>query len=255
MLTRPSKQFRSRLVRMAARVSGARHIPATLPALLEMIHTGSLVVDDIQDNSGQRRGAACLHRLHGIPVALNTATGCTSGLTLLETLGLPDAVAAELRQRMCAAMFRCHFGQALDLSLPVGPAGPAAGASGGGQRHAPEDRSADRAGRRDGRAGGGRRRRRWWRHSGVFGRRLGVGLQMLDDLSNITEGTAEGDEEKLHEDLRLGRPTWPWAWAAADLDQQKFAQLQLEGRVLNARALAGGPADASPLAGRLRAAI
>jgi geranylgeranyl pyrophosphate synthase len=251
VLTRPSKLFRSRLVRMAARLAGARHIPAALPALLEMIHTGSLVVDDIQDDSSQRRGAACLHRLHGVPLALNTGNWLYFWpLTLLDTLGLPGAMAARMRQRMCAAMFRCHFGQALDLALPVGqldrasvPAVVAAATrlKTGALTALAAEVGALAAGAPAATIAALR----------CFGHRLGVALQMLDDLGNL----ADGDDDKRHEDLRLGRPTWPWAWAAEDLDDRAFADLQREARVLNAHALAGGRGDAAPLAARLRAAI
>ena len=46
-----------------------------------------------------------------------------------------------------------------------------------------------------------------------FGRRLGVGLQMLDDFGNLTAGS-DGNAAKALEDLRNGTPTWPWALAA-----------------------------------------
>jgi geranylgeranyl pyrophosphate synthase len=253
VLTRPSKQFRSRLVRMAARLAGARHLPAALPALLEMIHTGSLVVDDIQDDSSQRRGAACLHRLHGVPLALNTGNWLYFWpLTLLDTLGLPAALTARLRQRMCAAMFRCHFGQALDLALPVGQLGrtavPAVVAAATRLKTGTLTALAAETGALAAEAPAA-----MVAALGRFGHRLGVALQMLDDLGNLAEG--DDHDDKRHEDLRLGRPTWPWAWAAEQLDDRAFADLQREARVLNARALAGGRVDAGPLAARLRAAV
>jgi geranylgeranyl pyrophosphate synthase len=250
LLGRPSKQFRANLVRLSARLAGGADVPPALPALLELIHAGSLVVDDIQDDSSQRRGAACLHRLFGLPLALNTGNWLYFWpLALLDELGLAPALAAELRGRMCRAMLRCHYGQSLDLAVPVGHLPRNAvvsvvatstrlktgaltslcaevGALAGG---APPDRVEPL--------------RR-------FGRRLGVGLQMLDDLGNL----AGVDQDRRHEDLRLGRPTWPWAWAADDLDEQSFAALQAQARVVHARALAGLPVHSGDLAHRLRAA-
>ncbi|HEU5075833.1 MAG TPA: polyprenyl synthetase family protein, partial [Polyangiaceae bacterium] len=56
-----------------------------------------------------------------------------------------------------------------------------------------------------------------------FGEQLGIGLQMLDDLSGLV---SERRSAKGHEDLILGRPTWPWAWLATDLGPDEYASLQ-----------------------------
>jgi hypothetical protein len=39
--------------------------------VVESLHAGSLIVDDIEDDSDLRRDAATLHRIYGVPVALN----------------------------------------------------------------------------------------------------------------------------------------------------------------------------------------
>lgn len=41
----------------------------------ELIHNGTLVVDDIEDNSELRRGQPCLHKKYGIDVAINAGNG------------------------------------------------------------------------------------------------------------------------------------------------------------------------------------
>jgi geranylgeranyl pyrophosphate synthase len=70
-----------------------------------------------------------------------------------------------------------------------------------------------------------------------FGGDLGVGLQMLDDWSGIHI------EERLNkgiEDITLGRPTWPWAWLAEDLDGASFTALaERAHNVLSAAEAAG----------------
>lgn len=43
-------------------------------AIGEMIHNGSLVIDDIEDKSDFRRGKECLHKLYGQDIAINV--GC-----------------------------------------------------------------------------------------------------------------------------------------------------------------------------------
>jgi geranylgeranyl pyrophosphate synthase len=250
MLTRPGKRFRSELVTVAGRLAGGRDVPAGLPLVLEIIHAGSLIVDDIEDDSSARRGAACLHRLHGVPVALNAGNWLYFWpFQLVGELGLADDVVARLRDAMSRAMFHCHFGQALDVSAHVGtlpqrwvPSVVAAatslktgrltelaatmGAIAAGATHDRVDKLAR------------------------FGRRLGVALQMFDDVHNL----AIAEDGKRHEDLRLGRPTWPWAWAAQDLDEVSFAALQADARVVTAQVRAGAPVDAGPLAQQLAGA-
>ena len=44
-----------------------------LASAVELLHNMTLIHDDIEDNSDERRGKPCLHRLHGIPIAINTA--------------------------------------------------------------------------------------------------------------------------------------------------------------------------------------
>jgi geranylgeranyl pyrophosphate synthase len=43
-------------------------------AMPEMMHVGSLIVDDIQDESPIRRGGPSCHIMHGMPTAINVRT-------------------------------------------------------------------------------------------------------------------------------------------------------------------------------------
>jgi geranylgeranyl pyrophosphate synthase len=69
---------------------------------------------------------------------------------------------------------------------------------------------------------------------GSFGQRLGVALQMLDDLGGII---SEARCHKGHEDAITGRATWPFAWAARELDPLAYAQLQRRAREVHQREL------------------
>jgi geranylgeranyl pyrophosphate synthase len=55
-----------------------------------------------------------------------------------------------------------------------------------------------------------------------FGRAVGVALQMLDDVGGLV---SEKRCHKGHEDLLLGRPTWPWAWLAQELPEARYGEL------------------------------
>lgn len=47
-----------------------------LLAMPELIHTGSLIVDDVQDKSEKRRGGKTLHHIYGEPLAINAGNAC-----------------------------------------------------------------------------------------------------------------------------------------------------------------------------------
>ena len=52
-------------------------------AICELVHNGSLVVDDIEDGSQLRRGKPCLHRIYTLDVAVNAGNGTkTTSFTL-----------------------------------------------------------------------------------------------------------------------------------------------------------------------------
>lgn len=125
-LRRPGKEFRGRLTQLVWRgVGGGAELPHALPCITELLHAGSLIVDDVEDDSAQRRGAPALHKLVGAPLAINTGTWMYFwALSLIDELPLPEAVRGELSREAVAAMMRCHQGQALDLSIHIGHVEP-----------------------------------------------------------------------------------------------------------------------------------
>ena len=255
LLSRPGKGFRESLVRLCWSVAGGRgQMPPALPLIVEIIHAGSLVIDDVEDDSSLRRGGACLHRLYGVPIAINVGNWMYFwALDLVGDLGLGDERAAALQRALTQGMFRCHFGQALDLSRPVGRIPQAEMSAIVDAATALKTGALMELAARAGAIAAGA--------APVvtdalsrFGRRLGRGLQMLDDLGNIGPA-ADCDDPKRHEDLRLGRATWPWAWAAEALDEISFAALQADARVVHAQAAAGRPAATEALATALRNAL
>ncbi len=59
---------------------------------IEMLHNAFLIHDDIEDGSDLRRGQATLHRLHGVPVAINAG----DALAMMAMQPLRDRAAIEL---------------------------------------------------------------------------------------------------------------------------------------------------------------
>ncbi len=234
-LTRPGKQFRGQLVRLAFRLSdSALTVPESeaerwfgLGAeVLEHIHAGSLVVDDIQDGSLQRRGGPTLHREHGVPLALNAGNWLYFWpLERVKTWGLPPEREVRVYQVCHEALLRAHFGQALDVGVPI---------DGLDRGRIPEVSLASLelktgalmalATQLGGVLGNASPPR--LEVLGEFGKRFGIALQMLDDLGNFTgkAGQPAKADSKRWEDLRLRRPSWVWASVARHGTQSEFAE-------------------------------
>lgn len=232
-LARPGKEFRARLVEASFRLGGGgATMPEELPILVELLHAGSLIIDDIEDESGYRRGGRALHCMVGLPTALNAGNWLYFWPdVLLDRMGLGPATELALRRTFARTMFRCHNGQGLDLStrvteleqreihqtvavltsLKTGALMELAASSGAVASGATSDRV---------------------RAISEFGRRLGVGLQMLDDLGGLT---SERRRHKGHEDLVHARATWAWAWVAEATSPEVFAEVAALGRLVHRR--------------------
>ena len=252
-LGKPGKGLRGALVEFAFGVARASHgrlrdamtLPPELPQAIELLHAGSLIIDDIEDAALTRRGGPALHHVHGVPISLNAGNWLYfEAQSLVARVSLAPPIVLRLQTHTIETMLRCHHGQALDLSLRVvdleQSAVPAAvravtqlktgslmelacvlGAVAG---DAPE--RVQRALRR-------------------FGRELGVGLQMLDDLGSVQ---SKALRHKGNEDIRGLRPTWPWAWLAHSLSEDEYEALR------NLAATFAGAASCEPVLDCMRVA-
>ncbi len=74
LLDRGGKRWRPALMMIVAEALGgkakARRV-ADFMILPEIIHNGTLMIDDIEDSSDLRRGKACIHHIYGIDIAIN----------------------------------------------------------------------------------------------------------------------------------------------------------------------------------------
>ncbi len=253
-LSRPGKELRARFVEHAFAIAvevgpacACARLPRELPQIVEMLHAGSLIVDDVEDEALTRRGAPALHRTHGVAAAINAGSWLYFWpQVLLGGLGLDAASLAAMHRRLSLTLLRCHHGQALDLAIRVteltraeipsavavttrlktGSLFELAAALGAIAAHAPSP--VERA-------------------LATFGREVGTVLQIVDDVSSIL---SPARREKAHEDLVFARPPWPWAWLADELEPRAFAALQHL-----ARAVRKGDVHPDLLVERLRASL
>jgi geranylgeranyl pyrophosphate synthase len=211
-LSRPGKQLRSAMVRAGWMLAGGTDatLPDRLGLIVELLHAGSLVIDDVEDESKERRGAPALHYLFGVPLAINTGSWMYFW-ALAEIAGLGIAADRELSvyRAACATLVRCHQGQALDLSVRIADVAladvpavvDATTRFKTGSLCALATSIAARAvGASDDVVDA----------TAQLGSAIGTALQMLDDLGSLTPSR----RAKGREDLLNGRATWPWAWLA-----------------------------------------
>lgn len=219
LISNRGKRIRGQLVHLSWRlvtdsnplsVMGAKKCRAGAE-VVELIHAGSLVVDDIEDGSRIRRGKPALHVRYGLPIALNAGNWLYFWpFELVRALQLPSETTLSVYESYHETLLRAHFGQAIDLGsrvdrLPQSCVAEVCRASmalktgalmgfamvlGGAIGGAPKETILA---------------------LGEFGRELGVALQMFDDLGNVL-GIRE--PSKRYEDLTLYRPSWAWACAA-----------------------------------------
>jgi geranylgeranyl pyrophosphate synthase len=227
-LSRPGKEFRAELLAQCWHLGGRKDPPPPeLALVVEALHAGSLIIDDIEDASLERRGRPALHHLTGLPTALNAGNWLYFWpFRLLETVDTTVEIRAEAYRLITNCLLECHYGQALDLSvrLPDLAQSEVAGvvraiaelktgslmalAAGLGALTSGAPGNLVRAALR-------------------FARELGTGLQMLDDLSGLVN---EDRYAKGLEDIGHLTPTWPWAWLSLELDEERFASLQAMAR-------------------------
>ncbi len=83
----------------------------------ELLHTGSLIIDDVQDRSEIRRGGATCHAVHGEAIAINAGN---AAYFLGQVLLLDNRISKELKLKVYELYFEtmraAHAGQSIDIS-------------------------------------------------------------------------------------------------------------------------------------------
>jgi geranylgeranyl pyrophosphate synthase len=227
ILGRPSKRFRAKLVHLGCLLT-SQHSELTdtedklclrFGDLVELLHAGSLVVDDIEDQSQVRRGQPTLHLKYGLPVALNAGNWLYFWpLMLVDTMCLPPEKELWV-QRLChRVMVKLHCGQALDsgvtidtlpqeevpgvclasMELKTGAMIALALSLGSVAAESPVKPlpALDE-----------------------FGHGFGIALQMFDDIGNLQ---GQKEPEKRYEDLIDRRPCWVIAFAAQNFSARIY---------------------------------
>ncbi len=217
------KRIRASVIEIGFRLGQQQPISRCLPAgiieFIELLHAGSLIIDDVQDQSTCRRNQKSMHEEHGIPIAVNTGNWMYfAALEKLMEVGIDDAQRLSILSRALGVIKTCHEGQALDLFVSFHKVP---------QHELPEivEKISDW------KTGALTELAAWLgaiangaspatsRTIGEFGKQLGVALQMQNDLRELQQ-TAAG--LIVSEDLSLRRATWCWAWLSISLPAQEY---------------------------------
>lgn len=85
-------------------------------SLPELMHVGSLIVDDVQDQSDIRRGRPTCHKIYGEPIAINAGSAAYFiGQISVYNADIPDAKKLKIYHMYFETLRAAHSGQALDL--------------------------------------------------------------------------------------------------------------------------------------------
>jgi len=207
-LDRGGKRWRPVLVLSACKaVGGTEKKALPFTPLPELIHNGTIIVDDIEDNADVRRGKKSMHLLRGIDTAINDGNATyflplallyrnSHNLTEKQKLKIYDLYAEE--------MLRLSFGQAMDIHWHKG--------------RKPDVKEKDylqmcsyKTGvlsRFSAKLGGiiGNGSDKQVEALGKFAESIGIGFQIQDDILNLVPASGKWGKE-VGEDISEGKRT------------------------------------------------
>ena len=85
-------------------------------AACEVIHNGSLMEDDVEDDSQLRRGKPCIHKIYGVDVAVNAGSAMYFlPLNAIVKNNFPQELKEKAFETYAQEMINIHFGQGFDI--------------------------------------------------------------------------------------------------------------------------------------------
>ena len=117
LLERGGKRWRPLLALLVCEAAGGKDAVLPLAPLVEFPHNASLIHDDIEDRSEQRRGGPAIHRLYGEDAAINSGAFLYFlPLACLETWDAAPRAKERAWRLWGEHLRRLHLGQSLDIS-------------------------------------------------------------------------------------------------------------------------------------------
>jgi len=116
LLKRGGKRWRPLLMETVYHACGGKRDISKFYPVIELIHSGTLIHDDIEDNSEKRRGKKALHLVYGEDVAINLGAWMYFAVfQIINKANASQAVKQRLTNAMIEELENCHKGQAMDI--------------------------------------------------------------------------------------------------------------------------------------------
>jgi octaprenyl-diphosphate synthase len=115
LLSRGGKRWRPLLSVLVCGALGGGDKALSLTPLVEIAHNASLIHDDIEDNSAERRGQPSIHIRYGVDTAINSGSFLYF-LPLIRVNDLDAPLQNEVFRLWAEYLRRLHLGQALDIA-------------------------------------------------------------------------------------------------------------------------------------------
>ncbi|MCR4368843.1 MAG: polyprenyl synthetase family protein [archaeon] len=117
-LDRGGKRWRPGLMLLACEAVGGKKRDAQKFCIIpELVHNGTIMVDDVEDNSSLRRGKKSTHLIFGVDVAVNAANAMyyLPLALVFNSKELKDSTKARLYDVYSQEMLQLSMGQAMDI--------------------------------------------------------------------------------------------------------------------------------------------
>jgi geranylgeranyl pyrophosphate synthase len=175
--------------------------------VVEVLHNGSLIVDDIEDNSELRRGEPCIHKKFGVDIAVNAGNAMyfLPFLVLLKNKTLDKNKLLKAYEIYAQEMISIHFGQGMDIVWHKGTDGNVSEKE-YLQMCAYKTGTLARLATKFGALFAGADEKTIEK-IGKLGESIGIGFQIQDDVLNITADHGKGNFTKIGTDITEGKRT------------------------------------------------
>jgi geranylgeranyl pyrophosphate synthase len=195
--------------------------------IIEGLHLGSMIIDDIQDQSEIRRGRPTLHLKYGIGVALNAGNWLYfQAIQQIQYLELEPSQEIALQRRLNEILLKAHFGQGIDVGVDMNTL-PQDQVESAYFTAAELKTGALMALAFDLGAAVASPQGEHQRALSKLAKRLGIALQILDDIGNYLAPPPKGKE-----DLKMGRPSFIWVMAARLAPSSDYERFRRATRML-----------------------
>lgn len=117
LLLRGGKRWRPYLMKLAYGAVGGTEDIGKFLIIPELIHNGTLMIDDIEDKSDIRRGKECIHKIFGEDIAINAGNTLyyLPLLIVMKNEFLENDVKLKIYEIINEEMIRISFGQGMDI--------------------------------------------------------------------------------------------------------------------------------------------